>query len=150
MKLISFILVLLNTIFSYGQASNCTFSTDSTRFHTGNGLNDTYITFYNNGTYKTKSFCDICPLTVSFGTYEMYNDSIIFSDTVQIVYGSHFIEQTDTTITHDQTTYICFIAKQNDRYYLSFEDKETLEFYFTLKPKEIEILERTRQLYKQL
>lgn len=49
---------------------------DTTIFHIGNGIRDTYIRLTSNGQISTYFSCDICPGEETFGTFKISGDTL--------------------------------------------------------------------------
>lgn len=96
-----------------------TFS-DSTIYIRGNGLNNSTLFLFPNGTVIYESWCDICPTERSFGTYNLKGDTVFFSFEKNVVYGSHEYLPEDSVVTEDNWLDTLYRFAWNDEDFLIY------------------------------
>ena len=96
-------------------------------FTIGSSLGGGTFKLNKNQTFEQYGFCDICPVTRSFGKYEIRNDTLIKTDTLCYTIGKEFstiITFNDTSSRADTT--FCKKLKTDTLYY--WETSEVIGF----------------------
>ena len=94
-----------------------TFS-DSTIYIRGNGLNNSTLFLFPNGTVIYESWCDICPTERSFGTYTLTKDGVFLSFTTDVTYGHHYYCPEDSIVTDNQWSDTLYLFAWNGEDFL--------------------------------
>lgn len=84
------------------------------KFSIGDGLINASIIFKDNGVYERTRFCDICPISKSFGYYSTKKNQIILTDTISFTF--ELTKPKDTS----------FLPLKNDTLYYFYTYEEVL------------------------